>query len=107
MALVRRPAATALGAALFAAGLVGCCGPGSEQAREENQKMDCLTRCGKELERQQTSRPLLARSQVPGVEELPPVRLGAPAPAGTPAPAPPAAVPLVAPAMPPTSGDPT
>ena len=89
MALVRRPAATALGAALFAAGLVGCAGSGSEQARDENRKMDCLTRCGKELERQQSPRPiLLARSQVPAVEELPPVRLGAPVPAATPAPPP-------------------
>ena len=90
MALVRRPAATALAAALFALGLVGCAGSGSEQARDENRKMDCLTRCGKELERQQAPRPiLLARSQVPAVEELPPVRLGTPTPVGPTTPVPP------------------
>src|SRR5688572_20237141 len=78
MALVRRPAAPAMGAVLFAAGLVGCCGPGSEQARDENRKMDALIRSGKELEREQAARPVLvARSQVP-VQELEPVRLGAP-----------------------------
>jgi len=94
MALVRRPAATALGAALVAAGLVGCCGSGSEQARDENRKMDALSRCGKELEREQAARPVLvARSQGP-VEELPPVRLGTPTPM-TPA------VPAAAPALPP------
>ena len=77
MALVRRPAAPAL-ALLLAAGLVGCCGPGSQQARDENRKMDALTRCGKELEREQAARPVLvARSQVP-VQELEPVRLGTP-----------------------------
>lgn len=81
MALVGRPVGTALGAVLVAAGLVGCCGPGSEQARDENRKMDALTRCGKELEREQAARPVLvARSQGPEVEELPPIRLGNPTP---------------------------
>ena len=47
MALVRRPAATALAVVLLASGLVGCAGTGSDQARDENRKMDCLTRCGK------------------------------------------------------------
>ena len=99
MALVRRPAAPAMGAVLLAAGLVGCCGPGSEQARDENRKMDALTRLGKELEREQAARPVLvARSQAP-VQELEPVRLGAPVPAG------PATVPPVAPPRPTT--DPT
>src|SRR5258708_13742772 len=86
MPLVRRSSTVALGAALLAAGLAGCTGTGSQQAREENQKMDCMTRCGKELERE-TGRPiLLARSQGPDVQELPPVRLGVPtAPPSTPA----------------------
>jgi peptidyl-prolyl cis-trans isomerase SurA len=90
MALARRPAA-ALGLAAFAAALAGCCGPGSEQARDENRKMDCLTRCGKELERRDARPVLVARSQGPAVEELPPIHLGSPAqtngPALPPAPA--------------------
>ena len=97
MALARRPAAIARGAALLAAALAGCCGPGSEQARDENRKMDTLTRCGKELERRDARPVLVARSQVPAVEELPPVRLGPPTPAGPPA-AP------VAPVTPPPAG---
>jgi parvulin-like peptidyl-prolyl isomerase len=89
MALVRRPAVIVLGVGLLASGLVGCAGTGSDQARDENRKMDCLTRCGKELERQQAAPPILvARSQGAGVEELPPVRLGTPT------------------AMPPASADP-
>lgn len=89
MALVRRPATTALRTALLAAGLAGCAGPASQQAREENEKMDCLARCGEALGREAGRPPvLLARSQQP-VEELPPVRLGSPAPI----PAPPPAVP--------------
>ncbi|HEX3150336.1 MAG TPA: peptidyl-prolyl cis-trans isomerase [Gemmataceae bacterium] len=94
MALVRRSAKSALGAGLLALGVVGCAGSGSQQALDENRKMDCLTRCGKELEQKQASPPVLvARSQGPAVEELPPVKLGVPAPAGTPAlpPLPPAA----------------
>lgn len=92
MALVRRPAAPALGAVLLAAGLAGCCGPGSEQARDENRKMDALTRSGRELEREQAARPVLvARSQAP-VQELEPVRLGAPTRVDPPA-APPVAPP--------------
>lgn len=93
MALVRRPAAPVLGAVLLAGGLVGCCGPGSQQARDENRKMDALTRSGKELEREQAARPILvARSQ--DVQELAPVRLGtptpmAPPPAAAPVPPPP------------------
>jgi hypothetical protein len=55
--------------------------------------MDCLMRCGKELERRDARPILVARSQGPGVEELPPVRLGAPistdAPALPPLPPPP------------------
>src|SRR5437899_12058467 len=115
MALVRRPAATALAVVLLASGLVGCAGTGSDQARDENRKMDCLTRCGKELEQQQTARPVLvARSQGP-VEELPPVRLGTPTPM-PPAPGVPVPVPvgepadgirapdIVAPAVTPASG---
>ena len=95
MALVRRPAAVAFGAVLLAAGLVGCCGTGSEQARDENRKMDALTRCGKELEREQAARPILvARSQAP-VQELEPVRLGAPVPAGPAAPSTPATDPTI------------
>ena len=43
--------------------------------------MDCLTRCGKELEREQAPRPVLvARSQGTEVQELPAVRLGNPGP---------------------------
>jgi hypothetical protein len=79
MALVRRPS---LAAAFLTAGLLGCAGTGSPQAREENEKMDCLTRCGEKLDREAGKPVLLARSQGPGVEELPPVRLGSPAPAG-------------------------
>lgn len=98
MALVRRPAGSALGAVVVAAGLVGCCGSGSEQARDENRKMDALSRCGKELEREQAARPVLvARSQGP-VEELPPVRLGNPTPMT--APAIPTAAPVLKPAAP-------
>src|SRR5947209_10354543 len=82
MALVRRPAL----AAALTVGLVGCAGTGSPQAREENQKMDALTRCGDKLDREAGKPVLLARSQVPGVEELPPVRLGNPLPVA-PAPA--------------------
>jgi peptidyl-prolyl cis-trans isomerase SurA len=86
MALVRRSAKKALGAGLLALGVVGCAGSGSQQALDENRKMDCLTRCGKELEQKQASPPVLvARSQVPAIEELPPVKLGAPTPASTPA----------------------
>lgn len=90
MALVRRTAGPALAAALFAA---GCCGsgPGSPQARDENRKMDTLTRLGQELERDAAARPVLvARSQAP--EVLPPVRLGNPVAPPTP-PTPPAAAP--------------
>src|SRR5947209_11321641 len=93
MALVRRPAL----AAALTVGLVGCAGSGSPQAREENQKMDALTRCGEKLEREAGKPVLLARSQGPGVEELPPVRLGNPT-------SPTAAPPLPAP---PPSSDPT
>ena len=99
MALVRRSAKSALGAGLLALGVVGCAGSGSQQALDENRKMDCLTRCGKELEREQAKPPVLvARSQGPGVEELPPVRLGAPTPGTTP---------VVPPVMPPAVGDST
>lgn len=95
MALVRRPAAPVLGSVLLAAGLAGCCGPGSQQARDENRKMDALTRCGKELEREQAARPILvARSQASDVQELPPVRLGTPTPmTEPPVPPPPATEP--------------
>lgn len=100
MALVGRPAGTALGAIMLAAGLVGCCGPGSEQARDENRKMDALSRCGKELEREQVAPPVLvARSQGPAVEELPPVRLGNPTPMTT-TPAIPTAAPVLTAAPP-------
>jgi peptidyl-prolyl cis-trans isomerase SurA len=75
MALVRR---TVFGAACLTVGLAGCAGTGSPQAREENQKMDTLTRCGENLDREAGKPVLLARSQGPGVEELPPVRLGNP-----------------------------
>lgn len=81
MALVRSSAGKAVGAALLVVGLAGCAntGPGSAQARDENRKMDCLTRLGQELERE-SSRPILvARSQSP--EVLPAVRLGSPIPA--------------------------
>jgi hypothetical protein len=90
MALVRR---TVFGAACLTVGLVGCAGTGSPQAREENQKMDTLTRCGEKLDREAGKPVLLARSQGPGVEELPPVRLGNPT-GNSPAPIP----------SPPTSG---
>jgi peptidyl-prolyl cis-trans isomerase SurA len=96
MALVRRPA-TALVAAGLLAGLAGCTGSGSPQAREENQKMDTLTRCGEKLDREAGKPILFARSQGP-VEELPPVRLGNPTVAG----APPAA-PAIPPPLPGTS----
>jgi peptidyl-prolyl cis-trans isomerase SurA len=90
MALVRSPAGTAFRAALFVAGLAGCTsGPGSPQARDENRKMDCLTRSAQELERE-ASRPILvARSQ--DTEVLPPVRLGTPTAAA------PATAPVTAP----------
>lgn len=92
MASVRRSAGPALAAALFAA---GCCGsgPGSQQARDENRKMDTLTRLGQELERDAAARPVLvARSQAPTV--LTPVRLGTPvAPAAPIPPAPPVPAP--------------
>jgi len=75
-------------AAMLVVCLAGCTsGPGSPQARDENRKMDCLTRSAKELERE-ASRPILvARSQ--DTEVLPPVRLGTPMPA-TPVAVPPA-----------------
>lgn len=74
MALVRPSAVTAVYAVLLAAGCTS--GPGSPQARDENRKMDCLTRSAQELERE-ASRPILvARSQ--DTEVLPPVRLGTP-----------------------------
>jgi hypothetical protein len=77
MALVRPPALTVIGAVFLAAGCTS--GPGSPQARDENRKMDCLTRSAQELERE-ASRPILvARSQ--STEVLPPVRLGNPTPA--------------------------
>src|SRR5262249_31965178 len=86
MALARGPANKAIAAALVAAGLAGCGSlTGSRQARDENQKMDCLTRCGEELERKSAKPVLVARSQMP--EVLPAVRLGNPTPgAGKPAP---------------------
>src|SRR5262245_20052357 len=86
MALVRSPALTTLCAVFLASGCTS--GPGSPQARDENRKMDCLTRSAQELERE-ASRPILvARSQ--SAEVLPPVRLGTPTPiADLPAPAPP------------------
>ena len=99
MALVRRSATTALSAALLAFALVGCAGSGSEQAREENQKMDCLTRCNEELQRKAARPVLVARSQVPAVEVLQPVKLGAPVPSGPPDAPPPL------PLMPPAAGD--
>jgi peptidyl-prolyl cis-trans isomerase SurA len=84
MALVRSPAVMVIGAVFLAAGCTS--GPGSPQARDENRKMDCLTRSAQELERE-ASRPILvARSQ--SAEVLPPVRLGTPTPtADPPAPA--------------------
>ena len=84
MALVRSSAGMAVGTALLAAGLVGCAstGPGSAQARDENRKMDCLTRLGQELERESSRPVLVARSQSP--EVLPAVRLGSPIPAPMP-----------------------
>ncbi|HKB04246.1 MAG TPA: peptidyl-prolyl cis-trans isomerase [Gemmataceae bacterium] len=86
MALVR-PSAVA--AALTAA-LAGCAGPitGTQQAYDENRKMDCLIRCREELE-QKAARPILvARSQSP--EVLTPVRLGNPVrPSGPALPPPP------------------
>jgi parvulin-like peptidyl-prolyl isomerase len=84
MALVRSPALTTVCAIFLAAGCTS--GPGSPQARDENRKMDCLTRSAQELERE-ASRPILvARSQ--STEVLPPVRLGTPTPtADPPAPA--------------------
>jgi peptidyl-prolyl cis-trans isomerase SurA len=80
MALVRSSTGMRIGAVLLVAGLAGCTsGPASPQARDENRKMDCLTRSAQELERE-ASRPILvARSQDP--EVLPPVRLGTPTPA--------------------------
>jgi hypothetical protein len=81
MALVRP---TAVAAALSAA-LAGCAGPrtGTQQAYDENRKMDCLIRCREELE-QKAARPILvARSQSP--EVLTPVRLGNPVPTTEPA----------------------
>jgi len=76
MALVRSPALTTICAVFLAAGCTS--GPGSPQARDENRKMDCLTRSAQELERE-ASRPILvARSQ--SAEVLPPVRLGTPTP---------------------------
>jgi hypothetical protein len=77
MALVRAQAGTALAAALLA-GCAGPGGPGTQQARDENRKMDCLMRCNEELEREATRPILVARSQSP--EVLPPVRLGNPVP---------------------------
>jgi peptidyl-prolyl cis-trans isomerase SurA len=78
MALVRSPALTVICAVFLTAGCTS--GPGSPQARDENRKMDCLTRSAQELERE-ASRPILvARSQ--STEVLPPVRLGTPTPAG-------------------------
>jgi len=80
MALVRSSTGMRIGAVLLVAGVAGCTsGPASPQARDENRKMDCLTRSAQELERE-ASRPILvARSQDP--EVLPPVRLGTPMPA--------------------------
>jgi len=80
MALVRSPAVMVIGAVFLAAGCTS--GPGSPQARDENRKMDCLTRSAQELERE-ASRPILvARSQ--STEVLPPVRLGTPTPTADP-----------------------
>lgn len=84
MALVRR-SARRLAAAAIVVGLSGCAArPGTQTAWAENQKMDCLTRCGQELERQ-ASAPSVVRSQAP--EVLPPTRLGR-AEVGTDKPAP-------------------
>lgn len=92
MALVRP---SALAAAL-AAMLAGCAGTGSQQACDENRKMDCLIRCREELE-QKAARPILvARSQSP--EVLPPIRLGTPVHTGGPALPPPPTTESTAPA---------
>src|SRR5262245_34763146 len=84
MALVRPSAGMRIVAVWLTASMAGCAtGPASPQARDENRKMDCLTRSAQELERE-ASRPILvARSQNP--EVLPPVRLGTPTPAAAPA----------------------
>ena len=73
MALVRR-SARHLAAAAIVVGLTGCSArPGTQTAWAENQKMDCMTRCGEELERRAKS-PSVVRSQAP--EVLPPTRVG-------------------------------
>jgi len=82
MALVRCSVGKAVAGALLATALAGCSGTGTSQARDENQKMDCLTRCGEELERKSARPVLVARSQMP--EVLPPVRLGDPVAAPSP-----------------------
>lgn len=79
MALDRRSAGFAFAASLIA-GLVGCSTPrsGSQLARDENRKMDTLTRCAEELEQEAKQPTLVVRSQ--GPEVLPPVKLGTPVP---------------------------
>ncbi len=78
MALVYRLIRATLGVVAACVVSSGCAAPagGSRLARDENRKMDTLTRCGEELEREASQPILVARSQIP--EVLPPVRLGAP-----------------------------
>ena len=86
MALVRRSARRCAAAAIVVA-LAGCSArPGTQTAWAENQKMDCMIRCGEELERE-AKPPSVVRSQAP--EVLPPTRVGR-AEVGTDKPAPPA-----------------
>ena len=60
MALVRRLA----GMASLAAALTGCSTTdGSKLARDENRKMDTLSRCAEELEQEAKRPTLVARSQ--------------------------------------------
>jgi peptidyl-prolyl cis-trans isomerase SurA len=85
MALVRR-SARRLAAAAIVVALAGCSArPGTQTAWAENQKMDCMIRCGEELERE-SKQPSVVRSQAP--EVLPPTRVGR-AEVGTTKPAPP------------------
>ena len=84
MALGRRSARRFAAAAMVVA-LAGCSArPGTQTAWAENQKMDCLIRCGEELERE-AKQPSVVRSQAP--EVLPPTTVGR-AEVGTAKPAP-------------------
>jgi peptidyl-prolyl cis-trans isomerase SurA len=79
MALVEQNTRKAFVLAFLVTSFSGCTSPGADSAlaQAENDKMDCLTRCGEELERKaQSSQPSVARSQAP--EVLPPTSVGTP-----------------------------